>query len=278
MKIRMLAGAACLALSCFAVANPAAAQDDSGLTVSGEATLVTDYRYRGVSMTDREMAIQAGIQVTHESGFYAGTWGSNLSGWGTFGGSNTELDLFAGYSTDLGNGLNVDAGLTWIMFPGGLDTTDFAELYATVSGDVGPVNIGVGINYAPKQEALGTWYYSGFSDGYDDPGDKGDNLYLHTDLSAGIPDTPLTLNAHFGYSNGNAGLGPWGTSLAPTGEYIDWSLGADYALGPLTLGVAYVDTDISRSESNYLGSGFRSSKNGSVISGSTVVFKVSAGF
>ncbi|MBT0666770.1 hypothetical protein HT136_00100 [Novosphingobium profundi] len=278
MKIRMLAGAACLALSCFAAANPAAAQDDKEFTVSGEATLTTDYRYRGVSMTDKEMAIQGGITVTHASGVYAGVWASNLAGWGTFGGSNTELDLSAGYSTEVSSGITVDAGLTWIMYPGGLDTTDFAELHLSMSGDVGPVSVTTGVNYAPKQEALGTWYYSGFSDGYDDPGDKSDNVYLYGDLSAGIPDTPLTLNAHLGYSNGNAGLGPWGTSLAPTGEYIDWSLGADYAMGPLTFSVAYIDTDISKSESAYLGSGFRSTKNGSMIAGSTVVFSVSAGF
>ncbi len=283
MKIRLLAGAACLAVACLAVANPAAAQDDSAqidksITVSGSATLTSDYRYRGVSMTDKEIAIQGGIDVAHESGLHAGFWGSNLAGWGTFGGSNTELDLIGGYTADLGDGLSADVGLTWIMFPGGLNNTDFAEIYASLSGDVGPASLSVGVNYAPKQEALGKWYDSGFSSGYDHPGAKGDNFYIHSELSGGIPQTPITLNAHLGYSNGNKGLGPWGTSLAPTGEYLDWSLGADYALGPLTLSVAYIDTDISASESYYLGSGFRSSKDGSMIAGSTVVFSVSAGF
>ncbi|MCJ2183201.1 TorF family putative porin [Novosphingobium sp. 1949] len=280
MTIRMLAGAACLAASCLALANPVAAQDEAAkpFTFSGEATVTTDYRYRGVSMTDKEMAIQAGISVAHESGVYAGTWGSNLAGWGTFGGSNTELDLYAGYSTEIGSGVSADMGLTWIMYPGGLDTTDFAEFYLSFSGDLGPASATLGVNYAPKQEALGPWYNSAASEDYDNPGAKSDNLYIHGELSSAIPDTPLTLNAHLGYSNGNKGLGPWGTSLAPTGEYLDWSLGADLALGPVTLSVAYIDTDLSASETAYLKPNFSSSKNGSSIAGSTVVFSVSAGF
>ena len=63
--------------------------------------------------TDEEMAVQGGLTVSHESGLYAGTWGSNLAGWGTFGGPNIELDLFAGYKFEPTPGLSVDAGVTW---------------------------------------------------------------------------------------------------------------------------------------------------------------------
>ena len=109
-------------------AAPAFAQEEtSPITVSGSAALVSDYRFRGVSQTDEEMAVQAGITISHESGLYAGTWASNLAGWGTFGGSNMELDLFAGYSFPIGGTASLDVGLTWYMYPGGADTTDFAE-------------------------------------------------------------------------------------------------------------------------------------------------------
>ena len=280
MKFRLIASVAGLA-ACLALANPAAAQDaeiPGDITVSGSATLVTDYRFRGVSMTDKEMAIQAGISASHSSGFYIGTWGSNLSGWGTFGGSNTELDIYGGFSTEISSGVTIDVGVTWYMYPGGLDTTDFAEPYVKLSGDVGPASLLVGVAYAPKQEALGKWYNSAASSEPDNPGAKSDNLYLWTDASVGIPDTGLTLKAHLGYSNGNSGLGPRGTSPAPTGEYIDWMVGADYALGPVTLGVAYVDTDITNSESAYLKPNFSSTKNGSSIANGTVLFSLSAGF
>ncbi|EJU10480.1 MULTISPECIES: TorF family putative porin [Sphingomonadaceae] len=281
MKFRLFAGVAGLAAA-FA-ATPAMAQEEapSEFTIAGSVGLVTDYRFRGVSQSDKELAVQGGVSVTHESGLYVGTWGSNLSGWGTFGGSNTELDIYGGFAAEVTPGVKVDVGVTWYMYPGGSDITDFAEPYVKVSGSVGPANLLVGAAYAPKQEALGRWYLD--ADSYatgipDAPGAKSDNFYLWGDASTGIPNTPLTLKAHLGYSNGNSGLGPNGTSVAPTGSYLDWMLGADLAVGPVVLGVAYIDTDISKAESAYLKPNFSSSKNGSQISGSTVVFSLSAAF
>lgn len=280
MNFRLATGL--LGLATAMLATPAMAQEEAPgpITVSGSVGLTTDYRFRGVSQTDKEMAVQGGVTVTHESGFYVATWGSNLSGWGTFGGSNMELDLVGGYSTEVMSGLKVDVGLTWYMYPGGASDTDFAEPYVKLSGDVGPASVLVGVAYAPKQQALGKVYASGadYADGIGNPGAKTDNFYMWTDASAGIPNTPVTVKAHLGYSNGNSGLGPNGTSVAPTGEYVDWLLGADLALGPVTLGVAYVDTNISKSDSAYLQPNFSSTKNGKSIAGSTVLFSLSAGF
>jgi uncharacterized protein (TIGR02001 family) len=248
------------------------AEPSGPVTVSGSVALVSDYRFRGVSQTDEEMAVQGGFTVGHESGLYVGTWASNLSGWGTFGGSNMELDIYGGYAMPLG-AATLDVGVTWYMYPGGADDTDFAEPYVKLSSTLGPVEGLVGVAYAPKQQALGNYSATPTSNGQ-----KEDNLYLWTDLSSGIPNTPLTVKGHLGYSNGNPGLGPNGTSVAPTGEYFDWMLGADFAAGPLTLGVAYVDTDISRSESAYLLPNFSNTEDGSSIASSQVVFSVSAGF
>jgi uncharacterized protein (TIGR02001 family) len=273
MKYRFAAAAALLTI----IATPAAAQDETDppkeFTVSGSVALVSDYRFRGVSQTDKEMAIQGGISVAHESGVYAGAWGSNLSGWGTFGGANMELDLYAGYKADLGGGAALDVGLTWYMYPGGADNTDFAEGYAKLSGSLGPVNGLVGVAYAPKQEALGN-----FSNTPQSAGQSEDNLYLWADVSAGIKGTPVTAKAHLGYSSGNPGLGPNGTSVAPTGKYLDYLVGVDVAVGPVTLGAAYVGTDISKAESAYLLPNFSSTKNGSSIASGRAVFSISAAF
>ncbi|WP_159983517.1 MULTISPECIES: TorF family putative porin [unclassified Novosphingobium] len=283
MKSRLFAGVAGLAAAFAATATPAMAQEEvpSEFTVTGSVALVTDYRFRGVSQSDKELAVQGGVSVAHASGVYVGTWASNLSGWGTFGGSNTELDIYGGFATEVTSGVTLDVGLTWYMYPGGSDITDFAEPYVKLSGEVGPGKLLVGVAYAPKQEALGRWYLS--ADSYatgipDAPGAKSDNLYIWGDASTSIPSTPLTLKAHLGYSDGNSGLGPNGTSVAPTGSYVDWMLGADLAVGPVTLGVAYIDTNITKSESAYLQPNFSSTKNGSRIAGSTVVFSLSAGF
>ncbi|WP_296598916.1 TorF family putative porin [Phenylobacterium sp.] len=266
-----------LALSALALAMAAttalAQEAASGpITVSGSFALVSDYRFRGVSQTDEEMAVQGGLTVSHESGFYAGTWGSNLAGWGTFGGPNIELDLFAGYKFEPTPGLSVDAGVTWYTYPGGASKTTFAEPYVKVSGAVGPASLLAGVAYAPKQTALGN-----YSNTPQSRGQKQDNLYLWGDASGTVPGTPVVLKAHLGYSDGNPGLGPNGTSVAPTGKYLDWMVGADLPVGPVTLGVAYVDTDIGKAESAYLLPNFANSKGGSIADGK-VVFSLTATF
>jgi hypothetical protein len=86
------------------------------------------------------------------------------------------------------------------------------------------------------------------------------------------------VKAHLGYSDGNPGLGPNGTSIAPTGKYLDWLIGADVAVGPLTLGVAYVDTDIGKADAAYLQPNFSRVKDGSSIADAKLVLSVSAAF
>jgi uncharacterized protein (TIGR02001 family) len=262
------------------LALPAAAQDEEppkAVTVSGSVGLVSDYRFRGVSQSDENLAVQGGITVAHESGLYIGTWGSNLAGWGTFGGANMELDLVAGFKKTFDD-ITVDVGATWYMYPGGFDNTDFIEPYVKLSGTMGPAALTIGAAYAPKQEALGPWYANGTSAAngiYDNPGAKDDNLYLWLDGAVAVPSTPLTLKGHVGFSNGNEGLGPFATSVSPTGEYIDWLVGADLAIPstPLTLGVAYVDTNIGNREAAYLQPSFSEGQDGtgSIANGKVLV-------
>lgn len=279
MKNYLFAAACALAF-----ASPALAQEEpSGpVTVTGSVGLVSDYRFRGVSQTDKGMAVQGGITATHASGVYAGTWASNLAGWGTFGGASMELDLFAGYAMPLGDNATLDVGLTWYMYPSGADETDFFEPYVKLSSQLGPVKGLVGVAYAPKQQALGKVCSDAACTVFD-PGDKEDNFYIWGDVSSAIPNTPVTLKAHLGWSNGNSGLGPNGTSVAPTGKYLDWLVGADFAVPgtPLTLGVAYVDTDIARVEENYLRPNFMvqdADNFGKSIARSQVVFSLTAAF
>lgn len=275
------------ALLLAATATPAFAQEVTAppkpVTVTGSVGVVSDYRFRGVSQSDKNLAIQGGITIAHESGFYIAAWGSNLAGWGTFGGANMELDLVAGVKVPVGGG-TLDVGATWYMYPSGFDDTDFIEPYVKLSGTAGPVNLTAGVAYAPKQEALGPWSSTGaiaVTVPYDNPGAKDDNLYVWGDISTGVPNTGLTLKGHIGYSNGNKGLGPFATSVAPTGEYFDWLVGADYTIPglPLTLGIAYVDTDISNADAAYLQPSFSEGQDGvGSIADSQVVVSLTAAF
>lgn len=210
-------------------AAPALAQDTaptSEFTVSGDVSLVTDYRFRGISASNGNVAVQGTLGVSHDSGLYVGTWASSLtSNNGGYGA--TEVNLYGGWSGEVTSGLTVDVGMLYYLYPDadkGLKT-DFFEPYASVSTTIGPVSATLGANYAWGQSATG---------------DK-DNLYVYTDLSAGIPDTPVTLNAHLGLSSGQ--FSPYkltGTNhMSKAG--LDYSIGASYAITPsLSAGVSYI--------------------------------------
>ncbi len=271
---RLSLGAALLAG--FTFAAPALAEEATpAFKFSGSVAILNDYRLRGVSQTDKGATIQGSMTLTHSSGFYISTFASNLAGWGTFGGPNLELDLIGGYSIPVG-ALKLDGGITWYNYPGGATLTSYVEPYFKLSGALGPVSITGAVAYVPNQKAAGNWFATPTSV----VGSKYDNLYLWTDISSGIPGTPVTLKAHVGHSDGNPGLGPNGTSLAPTGKYWDFLVGADFAIGPVVIGVAWVDTDIKTSSVAYqqLQPNFSSTKDGSTIAGSKFLVSLSAAF
>jgi uncharacterized protein (TIGR02001 family) len=210
-------------------ASPAEAEDvaanekASAFTVTGGATLVSDYRFRGISQTDKRFAVQGTLSVGHESGFYATVWGSSIDDY-IYNGADQEIDLILGYKKTFGD-TTVDVGLLYYYYPGsGGIASDFFEPYASVSQAIGPVTAKASAAYAPRQAALSIG------------AGKQDNLYLAGDLSAAIPKTPISLTAHVGHS--------YGPSYLTIGDgYTDWSLGASATWNHITFGVAYVDTD-----------------------------------
>ena len=223
----------------LAAATPAIAQDtaevQSAFTINGTATVVTDYRFRGISQTDKNAAIQGSITVTHESGLYATVWGSSVSGYVTAATTgNTELDLIAGYKKTFG-GTTVDVGVLYYFYPksklpGDLSSSDFIEPYLAISHTFGPVTGKATLAWAPAQKALAL----------DQIGPKLSNVYLAGDLSAAIPGTPISLSAHLGHNFGPSWLVP-----VPKKGYTDWAIGASVTWKALTLGVQYIDTNAS---------------------------------
>ncbi len=194
---------------------------ESGFELSGNVALVSDYRFRGVSFSDGDIALQGGLDLGHSSGFYVGTWASSISGGTAFG--ELELNVYGGYSADVTDGVTVDVGLLYYIYPTGDVVgadTDYFEPYASVSTTLGPVSATLGAAYAWEQDSLG--------------GD--DNIYVYTDFETAIPETPFTLSAHLGYTDGIFATQGDGTSF-------DWGLGASYAVtDSLSLGLNYVDT------------------------------------
>ncbi|ESQ77007.1 TorF family putative porin [Asticcacaulis sp. YBE204] len=126
-----------------------AASAEGALSYNIAAT--NNYVWRGVSQTNKEAAVQAGIDYTNGS-FYAGAWGSNVD-FGTD--ASLELDLYAGVKPTVGD-WSFDFGAIYYSYPDE-DGLNFGELKAGFSHPMGKGTIGAAI-YA-NWETLETPYY-----------------------------------------------------------------------------------------------------------------------
>lgn len=203
--------------------------------ISGNVALVTDYAFRGVSQTDEQIAIQGGFDYEHESGFYIGTWASNVDS--NFVGNSVdpqiELDVYAGYGMELGNGIGLDFGVLQYFYPGG----DFGPGASPSDAETTEIYFGASFNEFSAQLSYSNelafiastesaWY-----------------------LSAGYETTlmqDIGLSINIGHSFGDAydvGAG------APPGEfglpdsYTDWNVGVSKSVAGVDLGLTYVDSD-----------------------------------
>jgi uncharacterized protein (TIGR02001 family) len=117
-KIMKLKSKLLLALLAASVASFASAEEAAD-PLAFNVGVVSQYRYRGIAQSHGDPALQGGVDYTHASGFYVGSWASTIS-WiddasnGTAGkpGRVTgpiELDLYAGYKFEAA-GIAYDLG------------------------------------------------------------------------------------------------------------------------------------------------------------------------
>lgn len=106
---------ATLALSGAAFAQTKAPEPD--YTLSYNVGAVTDYRYRGISQSRLNPALQGGIDFAHKSGFYLGAWGSSIKWIKDAGGdASVEVDLYGGYKGTAGP-VGYDVGVLTYQYP-----------------------------------------------------------------------------------------------------------------------------------------------------------------
>ncbi|WP_018935926.1 TorF family putative porin [Thioalkalivibrio sp. ALJ24] len=139
---------------------------------SANISIVSDYELRGGSETDGGAAIQGGFDWEHASGFYLGTWASNVD----FGSETVreegevftvtddttyELDLYLGFADSFDNGLGYDVGYVYYAYPDASVTVtdedgestssslsaDFGEIYGSMSFDLDVIAFYGGLNY-----------------------------------------------------------------------------------------------------------------------------------
>jgi uncharacterized protein (TIGR02001 family) len=183
---------------------------------SANVALTTDYVWRGASQSDEAPAIQGGFDYSHESGFYVGTWGSNVD-WdeATANPVDMEWDVYGGFGGEIGNGLSFDVGVIRYMYPDTDADYDWTELYGSL-GFAFTDSVSASVGVAHSSDVFAT---------------SEDGTYVNLGLDVSLPQD-------FGLS---FGVGHY--SFDQLDDYTDYKIAVSKSLGGFDFELAYTDTN-----------------------------------
>ena len=207
---------------------PAAAPEPDW-TFTGNVGLYSQYVFRGISQTNEKPAVQGGLDLAHKSGFYVGTWASNVS-WLSDGNpdvsASVEWDFYGGYKWSLPSDFVADFGVLYYWYPGtypeGYTKPNTTELYAALNWKM-----------------LQVKYSYAVSDTFGFPDSDG-SYYVEGNLNWDVVDKvndyigKITLIGHVGYQSYKS----WGAY-----SYTDWKAGVATDVMGLTVGLVVTGTD-----------------------------------
>jgi uncharacterized protein (TIGR02001 family) len=234
-------------------AAPAAPAPAPEYTVTGNLGIFSDYRFRGVSQTNKKPAIQGGVDFAMKNGLYLGNWNSNVDS-KQYNGANIEMDFYGGWKTTFDE-FGFDVGGLYYYYPGSgagdTNKIDNFELY--VAGSWGPLTL---------KYSYATTDFFGIPD-------SSGAYYIYF---GGVHDfgNGFGVNASVGYQGGlKNGARVFEMDGGVSDSITDWKIGGTYTLDGWVFGLAYVATN--RDIAGYTDP----SKN---ISGATAVVSVSKSF
>jgi uncharacterized protein (TIGR02001 family) len=239
MKKALMAGVfAALTLT----AVPAAyAGDEEGAwgPFTAGVTLTSDYRFRGVSQSDRDGAIQGWVQYDHASGFFANVWASNIdfndAGVFTKDDSSIEVDLTAGYNHAFSDKLSAGIKAVYYWYADAdylpaVNDYDYFEAIANVGYDFGMASVSGELAWSPD-------YF----------GETGDSVSLKGGVSVPLLEKfafmgPLSASGNIGYQ--------WidDNTLYGTPDYLYYDLGLTAEWEIFAIDLRWVGTDMSKTE------------------------------
>ncbi|MCS4305953.1 uncharacterized protein (TIGR02001 family) [Rheinheimera pacifica] len=185
----------------------------SAVELSGDITFTSDYAFRGVSQTEEAPAIQGGLSLASESGFYVSVWGSNVD---FLAEGTLELDVMLGWSGAINDDWSTDVGIMRYGYPNtAIPGSNFWEVYGSLSYK----DLTFGLAYSDD-------YYA----------NSGKFYYIYADYSYALTEN-FSLDLHVGQNE-------YDDSSA---SYLDWSVGISTEVLGAGLSLAYVDTDINGS-------------------------------
>jgi uncharacterized protein (TIGR02001 family) len=201
------------------VALPALMWASSGAAadVSGGVGVVSDYRYRGVTLSHGRPALQGSLMIEHSSGLYGEVWTSTLERPGDP--TDSEIDLSGGYEKELSEHFSIDVSGTYFAYPSA-SSDNYFEATAMITATRGNALLSAGASYVPRQRATG----------------HANNAYLFGAAEFAVPKTWVTLKTGIGYERGAF------DEVARGGKW-DWTIGGEVALKPAKVGLSYVGSN-----------------------------------
>ena len=269
VKNRSILGALCatplLLSSTFAIADAAPAEaapavaaapaePESPHTFTFNLGLYSEYMFRGVSLSDGP-ALQGGLDYAHSSGFYAGTWWSNIDknftghGDGFSSGNHLETDWYAGYAHTFDSGFGVNVLGNYYYYP------DREKSFS--AGDFGRKQDTFEASIALSYEFLTFTHYHIFTDYYgaakdgtnDGTSDTDGATYDEIKFNVKLPVASLNLLGKIGYQhtpNLSASQGDLAIGLSR-----DFALPGNKPLEGFTAGAYYTDTFSVKNQAFY---------------------------
>jgi uncharacterized protein (TIGR02001 family) len=237
-------------------------------TFTGNLTVATDYRFRGISQTFRQPALQGGFDYSHSSGFYIGNWNSNVSGNLFLNGAGLEMDFYGGYKFEPVKDLTADIGLLYYYYPG-------AEIGATgVKYNNGEIYLGATYKWLSAKYSYGLTDFFGLKSttapvyaftALPANGDSKGSGYLDLTANFEVADkTILTLHA------GHQTIRHYGEL-----DYTDYKIGIARDFGFATVGFAVIGTN---ADENYWKLSNTSGTKTKELGNTTAVLSVSKTF
>ena len=218
--------AAVLLVSGQVMAQAAAPVAEPDWTLSGNAGLFSDYRFRGISQTNKQPAIQGGVDFAMKNGLYLGNWNSNVDS-AMYNGANIEMDFYGGYKATFGD-FGLDVGGIYYLYPGsGANSTTKiknGELY--IGGSWGP---------------LVAKYSYAVTDFFSTPDSKG-SWYLNVGAAHDFGNG-WGVNGSVGYQGLKGGAAVTQMNGTVATSITDWKLGGTYTVDGWVMGLAYISTN-----------------------------------
>jgi uncharacterized protein (TIGR02001 family) len=194
----------------------------SAAELSATASLVSDYRYRGLSLSAGKPALQGSLDADLANGFHTGIWASSIREDGK---TRAELDLSFGKDIELGRQLSLDLSTTLYAYPS-RPNESYGEASASLALERGPITGKLGLSYAPPQRALRL-----------EGGATHGNSYYFLAAEWNVPVRKVKMTAALGYERG-----PF--DAARGGGKWDWSLGVEKAGRHARIGLAIVASSV----------------------------------